>query len=280
MIVMKFGGSSVESAKAIQRVASIVRASAGSHPVVVVSAMGKTTDRLVALARLSAEGNLQMARGEMARLRQFHRGEAAQLTSGGEAIRLDRDICTLFDELERILWNVAEWGLLTLMLSDEILSFGERLSSIIVTAGFRHAGVDALHLDARLVIVTDGRHTQAQPLMIESRAVLRRRVSKEQVTVMGGFIGATEGGTTTTLGRGGSDLTASIAGDALAANEIQIWTDVDGMLTCDPRIVSGGHCLRLSSISLRGSRSDGREPGQRFFTPSLCGPQSGREFLL
>jgi hypothetical protein len=138
-----------------------------------------------------------------------------------------------------------------------------------VTAGFRQTGIDAVHLDARKAIVTDGRHTQASTLFIETNALLRRKVSSEQVTVMGGFIGATEDGVPTTLGRGGSDYSAAIVGAALAADEIQIWTDVDGMLTCDPRVVSGAHCLR--SISLFGSRADGERgskgPSSRDSTP-------------
>jgi aspartate kinase len=129
------------------------------------------------------------------------------------------------------------------------LSFGERLSSVIVTAGFRQAGIDAVHPDARTVIVTDRRHTQAAPLLIETNARLRRKVSTTQVTVMGGFIGATEDGVPTTLGRGGSDYSAAIVGAALAADEIRIRTDVDGMPTCDPRVVSSAHCLRSISYA-------------------------------
>jgi aspartate kinase len=249
MIVMKFGGSSVESAKAIQRVASIVRDRLAQRPAVVVSAMGKTTDRLLNIARLSAAGNRQAAGLELARLRQFHLTEAAYLARAAQAIRLDRDICALFDELDRVLREVAQSASLTPRLSDAVLSFGERLSSLIVTAGFRQAGIDAVHLDARDAIVTDGRHTQAAPLFIETNALLRRKVSGERVTVMGGFIGATEDGLTTTLGRGGSDYTAAILGAALSADEIQIWTDVNGMLSCDPRVVSGAHTLRSISFA-------------------------------
>ena len=249
MLVMKFGGSSVESAKAIQRVAAIVRDHSERHPAVVVSAMGKTTDRLLAMARLSASGNRQATAQQLARLRQSHQTEAAYLARAAEAIRLDKQIGGLFDELERELREIAEAGALTPRLSDAVLSYGERLSSVIVTAGFRQAGIDAVHLDARAAIVTDSRHTQAAPLLIETNARLRRKVSSEQVTVMGGFIGATEDGVTTTLGRGGSDYTAAIVAAALAADEIQIWTDVEGMLTCDPRVVSNAHCLRSISYA-------------------------------
>jgi aspartate kinase len=249
MIVMKFGGSSLESAKAIQRVASIVRDHLELRPAVVVSAMGKTTDRLLAIARFSATGNRQAALRELTALRRFHLMEAAYLVRAAQAIWLDNQIGRIFDELDRVLCEVSQSGSLTPQLSDAVLSFGERLSSVIVTAAFRQTGIDAVHLDARQAIVTDGRHTQAAPLFIETNALLRRKVSREQVTVMGGFIGATEDGVTTTLGRGGSDYTAAIVGAALAADEIQIWTDVDGMLTCDPRVVSSAHCLRSISYA-------------------------------
>jgi aspartate kinase len=248
MIVMKFGGSSVESAKAIQRVAAIVREHSGLRPVVVVSAMGKTTDRLLAMARFAAAGDSQAALRELSRLRQFHLTEASGLSRAANAIRLDRDICRLFEELAQILPEVTESGSLTPRLSDAVLSFGERLSSLIVTAGFLEANIDAVHLDAHDAIVTSGRHTQAEPLFTETNALVRRRISRERVTVMGGFIGATEEGVPTTLGRGGSDYTAAIVGAALAADEIQIWTDVDGMMTCDPRLVAGAHCLRAISF--------------------------------
>ena len=249
MIVMKFGGSSVESAKAIQRVASIVGAHSGRPPAVVVSAMGKTTDRLLAIAHLHADGNLKAAGQALAKLRHFHLTEASCLEKGAQSDWLDNQVCGLFEELEQVLQEVRESGSLTPRLSDAVLSFGERLSSVMVTAGFRQMGIDAVHLDARKAIITDGKHTQAAPLFIETNALLRRRISTEQVTVMGGFIGATKDGVPTTLGRGGSDYTAAIVGAALAADEIQIWTDVDGMLTCDPRVVSGAHCLRSISYA-------------------------------
>jgi aspartate kinase len=249
MIVMKFGGSSLESATAIQRVASIVRDHVLLQPAVVVSAMGKTTDRLLAIARLAGDGNLATASRETEALIRFHLVEASQLTRGAEALRLDRGILALFDEFREVLREIERRGTPTPRLVDAVSSFGERLSSLVVAAGLRLAGVDAVHLDAREVIVTDGRHTQAAPLFIETNALLRRRVSTDRVTVMGGFIGATEDGVVTTLGRGGSDYTAAIVGAALAADEIQIWTDVDGMLTCDPRIFGGAHCLRSISFA-------------------------------
>lgn len=249
MIVMKFGGSSVESAKAVQRVAAIVRNHLDRQPVVVVSAMGKTTDCLLGMGRLAAMGNRETAGRELAKLRRFHLTEAASVTHGAGAVLLCRQIREIFDELEETLDDVTASGTLDPRLSDAIASVGERLSSLIVTAGFRQAGIDAVHLDARDAIVTDGRPTHAAPLFIETNAALRRKVSQRQITVMGGFIGAAADGTATTLGRGGSDYTAAIVVAALSVDEIQIWTDVDGMLTCDPRVVPGAHCLRAISFA-------------------------------
>jgi aspartate kinase len=249
MIVMKFGGSSVESARAIQRVASIVRDYADRQPAVVVSAMGKTTDQLLSIGRLSAAGKRQDAGRDLARLQQFHQKEASCLVTGARSVHLDCQIGSLFDELQQVLTEVSEAGCLTPRLSDAVLSFGERLSSVIVTAGFCQAGIDAVCLDARTVIVTDAQHTRAVPFLSESNAMLRRKVLTERVTVMGGFIAATEDGVPSTLGRGGSDYTAAIVGAALNADEIQIWTDVDGMLTCDPRLVANSHCLRSISYA-------------------------------
>jgi aspartate kinase len=249
MVVMKFGGSSVESAQAIQRVASIVRGEIDRHPVVVVSAMGKTTDALLRIARLTAARKQEAAAREISKLRHFHLREACRLVRAAQAVWLDLEINDLFEELETVLVDVANLGDLTPRLQDAILSFGERLSSAMVTAGLRQSGITAAHLDARQVIVTDDKHTEAAPFTIETYARLRRKVSTEHVTVMGGFIGATRDGIPTTLGRGGSDYTAALVGAALAVDEIQIWTDVDGMLTGDPRLVSGAHCLRSISYA-------------------------------
>jgi aspartate kinase len=160
MIVMKFGGSSVESAKAIQRVARIVRDQLELRPAVVVSAMGKTTDRLLAIARLHADGNLKVACQALAKLQHFHLTEVSCLVRGAHAVRLDKQISELFDELDQVLKQVRESGVLTPRLSDAVLSFGERLSSVIVTAGFCQMGIDAVHLDARTAIVTDAHHGQ------------------------------------------------------------------------------------------------------------------------
>lgn len=252
MIVMKFGGTSVESAAAIERVASIVKARADRRPVVVVSAMGKTTNKLLAIAATAIQGSRQDYIQQIHDLRDFHSREARQVVPLAQRADLDRTLDDHFQELTELVKGLAVLGELTPRSIDAISSYGERLSSYIVTLAFRHFGMDAVHLDARRVIVTDKRHTQAAPLYPETYRRLASVVpplARNQVVVMGGFIGASEDGVTTTLGRGGSDFTASIVGAGIAAEEIQIWTDVDGMLTADPTIVVAGHRVKTISFA-------------------------------
>jgi aspartate kinase len=135
---------------------------------------------------------------------------------------------------------------------DAVSSFGERLSSALVALAFRKCGMETAHVDSRQVVITDGRHTQAAPLYPVTYARLSetvRPLAAEKVIVMGGFIGSTEVGVTTTLGRGGSDFSASIVGAGVGAGEIQIWTDVDGMLTADPTIFQGGRRVKTISFA-------------------------------
>jgi aspartate kinase len=247
MIVMKFGGSSVASATAIEWVANIVRRRHERQPVVVVSAMGKTTDRLQEMFHHAARGASYSAWRQWEDLRQFHTQETKRLL--GETARpfLEEKISPLFRELHSILIELEEGRKATPAIQDQVLSYGERLSSEIVAAALQRLGTPATHVRAQDVIVTDHQFTHAQPLLWETYARLRRTVAlqaRETVTVMGGFIGSTAEGAITTLGRGGSDLTASLVGAGISADEIQIWTDVDGMLTCDPRILHGGYLLR------------------------------------
>jgi aspartate kinase len=245
MIVMKFGGTSVESAEAIRRVAGIVKDRIEQRPVVVVSAMGKTTNKLLAIASAAVAGELDRALALLAELRDFHHKE----TSG---LDLDRAISEHFAELEALVRGLAVMGELTPRATDAVSAMGERLSSLVVAAEFRRCGMDTAHMDARALIVTDKRHTQAAPLFSSTYSRLKEKVppvAQKQVVVMGGFIGSTEDGVTSTLGRGGSDFTASIVGAGIGADEIQIWTDVDGMLTADPRVYSGGHRLEVCSFA-------------------------------
>jgi len=245
MIVMKFGGTSVESREAMERVAGIVDARRDQHPVVVVSAMGKTTNKLLAIAAAAVTGDRERAIHSLGELREFHLRESAGLG-------VEREVGSHFEELDELVNGLAIAGEFTPRATDAISSYGERISSIIVAAVFRSCGMNAVHLDSRRVMVTDDRHTQAAPMFGETNARLALAIpdlADKTVIVMGGFIGSTVDGVTTTLGRGGSDYTASIVGAGIGAGEIQIWTDVDGMLTCDPTILAGGYRIKACSFA-------------------------------
>jgi aspartate kinase len=252
MIVMKFGGSSVESAAAITRVAGIVRAREERHPVVVVSAMGKTTNKLLAIAGAAIDGKREEYIRQLHDLRDYHSREARQIVPLSDRADLDRFLDEHFQELTELVKGLAVLGELTPRSIDAISSYGERLSSYIVTLAFRHAGLKTEHVDSRDVVVTDKRHTQAAPNFPETYARLKKTIpplAAHSVVVMGGFIASTEDGVTTTLGRGGSDYTAAIVGAGIDAEEIQIWTDVDGMLTADPTILPVGHRVKTISFA-------------------------------
>jgi aspartate kinase len=242
-VVMKFGGTSVADADAIRRVRTIVDRERvkGRAPVVVVSALAGVTDRLLALAASAQTvGGGPVVRADMEALWKRHVAVANALvpTDHDELIA---ELSAHFDDLRSVLEAVAILRDAQPRALDTIAAAGELLSSRIVAAAFNAAGVPATWIDARRVIVTDGTHTTAAPAMSETRTSaereLRPALEGGRVPVVGGFVGATADGITTTLGRGGSDYSAAIIGASLDAAEIQIWTDVDGMLTADPRIV-------------------------------------------
>ena len=240
MIVMKFGGTSVEDGKAIDRVAQIVSARLEQKPVVVVSAMSRITDSLVAMSRLAAANSLEEALRLLRQLRQRHIAVLATLVKPKSEGPVRADLQILFDALQQVLRGVAALGELSPRTTDSILSFGELLSSRMVTAAFRARGLDAVLVDSRQTIVTDGTHTRAVPQFHVTnqrmRSLVQPLMDAGRVPVMGGFIAATADGITTTLGRGGSDFSAAIVGAALRARKIEIWTDVEGMMTTDPRL--------------------------------------------
>jgi aspartate kinase len=198
-------------------------------------------------------GEREEALERIGELRTFHLKEAHELIpEGRRRADLDSAVNGLFDELEELARGISVLGELTPRATDAISSYGERLSSEICALAFTELGVPAVHVDARDVIVTDNRHTQASPLLPQTYSRLEATVPpllRNGVVVIGGFIGATEEGVTSTLGRGGSDFSASIVGAALGAEEIQIWTDVDGMLTADPTVMPGGHRVRTISFA-------------------------------
>jgi aspartate kinase len=267
LVVMKFGGTSVEDAAAIHRASGIVagRREKGLKPIVVVSAMAKVTDQLIAAANAAARADRNGALAITARLRSRHKEVACRLTAQarGEEISQCSDVTgpayapsqtwidAEFDALDEILRGLAAVGELTPRISDMIVSYGERLSSRMVAEAFAARGLDGTHVDSRICIITDGQHSKAIPndALIEER--LKEHVVplavEGKTVVMGGFIGSTEKGVTTTLGRGGSDFTAALIGGGIHADAIEIWTDVNGIMTTDPRVCPDA--LRVKTIS-------------------------------
>lgn len=238
MIVMKFGGTSVEDAGAIERLRAIVQDRAGERPVVVVSALARVTDGLLQASSLAAAGNEKSMLELLTDLQARHEVTAIELLAN--SARATATIAAHFDELRAVLRAVCALAELTPRMSDRIVSFGERLSTVLVAAALQEGGTPAELVDARECIFTDENYTAAAPRMDETNDRLRDRllplVRSGVVPVLGGFIASNGKGQTTTLGRGGSDFSAAIIGAALGAERVDIWTDVDGIRTTDPRV--------------------------------------------
>jgi aspartate kinase len=251
MIVMKFGGTSVADRPAIERVVSIVRAARQvavqpesrdwRGPVVVVSALGGATDRLLGIAAQAGAGDIDGARDHLRALCGRHLEVAGIVTQPDERKQVEQFIRDAFDDLERIAGALGVLREVTPRWLDAIAATGEIVSSRIVAGALVSEGLASAWVDARRVMVTGDTHLAAPPLVPETTAALKTIVdpllASRRIPVVGGFVGATKQGVTTTLGRGGSDYSAAVIGACLDASEIQIWTDVDGMLTADPRIV-------------------------------------------
>ncbi len=250
---MKFGGTSVADAAAISRAVSIViksRDEAGTPPVVIVSAMGGVTDRLLALARaaeLRAEAHISVDA-----LWDRHVTALRALVPAPVAASVESQMQLHFDDLRALLGSAAILRSAAPAALDAIASTGELASSRIFAAALDAAGVPASWVDGRTVVVTDNSSMSATPLHPDTRQAAQLNLAPElaagRVPVLGGFIGATTAGVTTTLGRGGSDYSASIVGVAIGASEIHIWTDVDGMLTADPRAIANARVVPFLSF--------------------------------
>jgi aspartate kinase len=253
LVVMKFGGTSVEDAVAIRRTADIVagRIARGLQPVVIVSAMARVTDQLLNAAAAAGRGDKTSALSASVALRARHHQAAADLIPASALAPMTALIDEHFDALDELLRGLAAVGEVTPRTTDIVASYGERLSSPMVAAAFAARGIDAAHVDARDCIITDAQHMKAIPQddLIAER--LRKHVlplaQAGKTAVLGGFIGSTPEGVTTTLGRGGSDFTAALIGGGLHAESIEIWTDVNGIMTTDPRICADA--LRVRTIS-------------------------------
>jgi len=248
MIVVKFGGTSVGDAAAIERATDIVRGRLARQPLVVVSALAGTTNALLSIAEQAEKGQLIGALRGVEGLRERHLAEASKLLGDQEAgADVAADLSAMFDELASLAEALSVLGHLTPRSLDAIASIGERLSSHLVVAVLCARGIPAQLVDAGDVMITDDHFTRAEPqpeLIAEAaQRIVRPLLESGTIPVVGGFVGATSAGVTTTLGRGGSDYSAALFGAALRAEAIEIWTDVDGMLTADPRVVDGARLI-------------------------------------
>jgi aspartate kinase len=278
--VMKFGGTSVGNSSCIRRVVEIIQATAReSRVAVVVSAMSGVTNQLIEAAMESKTGNETAVAGVFAQLRSQHdEAVAALIHSGAERKRLQSELNGLFAEGERLCRGTILLRELTPRTLDAISGLGERLCAPLVAAALREIGIASEAIEATELVVTDSYHGGAEPWIDLTRMRCQARVvpvlQKGVVPVVTGFIGANEEGVLTTLGRGGSDYSATILGTAIDADEVVIWSDVPGLLTADPRVVAGANTI--AEISYREA-AELAYFGAKVLHPKTLGPvqQSG-----
>lgn len=251
MIVMKFGGTSVEDAASIERVTEIIKARLWPGLVVVVSAMGKTTRKLLQAAEASAAGDSRSTLAFVADLKTRHLSEARRLVKDPQSAVFHL-IEKYFDELRKLLEGLAILGEVPPRGLDKILAYGELLSSAILADSLAERGVAARLLDSREFIKTDNRYGAASPLFEitdnKIREMIAPLIEQGEVAVVQGFIGSTREGATTTLGFEGSDYTAAIIGAALGADDIQIWKDVSGLMTADPALFAAARTVKACTF--------------------------------
>lgn len=252
MKVLKFGGTSVEDADAMRNVIRIIRRSLDDRMLVVVSACAGVTNALLGFAKKAILNQPKEVLQELELLIQRHKRLASQLLQKGKGeveIILDHH----HDELSGLLKSLAVLKVLPPQTLDQCVAYGERWSSLLLTKALNEDGIAAVKIDAGEVMITDDQFTQAAPQfdIVDRRA--REKflppMQRGNVIVTQGFLGATRDGITTTIGRGGSDYSAAIFGAVMGAEEIQIWTDVDGVLSADPNIISTAQRIRELSFN-------------------------------
>jgi len=248
--IMKFGGTSVEDAGAFRKVAAIVASAAGMRPVVVVSAIGGFTNALLASVAKAIDGDARTATKSLDSHFERHVAIANDLLRSEARATIESSIDNAKRAIRQLHKIIASHPVTSQSLQDEIVAYGELLSSQLFAAVLRENGHVARCVDARQCIKTDENYGSAAPLdetETATQAELLPLINAGEIPVLGGFIGSTFKGVTTTLGRGGSDYSAAIIGAALNAREIQIWTDVSGVLTADPRLVPEARTIPILS---------------------------------
>jgi len=253
MIIMKFGGTSTQDAAAMANVVRIVKSRLGERPFVVISAIAQATNMLEKTGHLAAEGNRGEARTVLLKLFDRHYKIIDELIKDKNRHRELRGIISSsLNELEELIKGVAILRELTPRAMDAFCTYGEILSSRIVTSALEESGVKSAWLDTKEFMITDDNFTRAAPAMDligKSLTALTEPILRhEKVPVTQGFIGVTQSGCRTTMGRESSDYSASIIGSVLNASDIQIWTDVDGVLTADPAVVAAPRKIKVLSF--------------------------------
>lgn len=273
VVVMKFGGTSVEDAEAIGRVIAIVQSQRGKQPVLIVSALAKVTDQLLEAGNAAAGGRLGAALDIVRAIYVRHEQLADELIEGAEHHALEQELRGEFQALEALLHDLGDSRQLDARSRDRLLSFGECLSSKLLAAALAQAGVGAAHVDARSCIATDARHGQASPVWDVAnqrlQEVLSPLLESGKIPVLAGFIAATVDGVPTTLGRGGSDFSAAIVAAAMAATRVEIWTDVDGIMTTDPKLCAEARVIRKMSFDEAAELAQG---GAKVLHPATLAP--------
>ncbi len=236
MKILKFGGTSVAHASNINKVIDIIldAKSQGDNMVVVVSALSGITDDLIMLANLASKKDLRyriIFRAVCGR----HNQAITELIDSKNLARVVKAINKKYGELDKTAKNIFSAQALSLSALDAVMSFGEQLSSCIIGEAIKSRGIQCVFVDARDIIKTDNNFGSANVDLEKSYKLVLNRLRENSLSIMGGFIASTEDGKTTTLSRGGSDYTASLVGAALNASVIEIWTDVDGIMTADPK---------------------------------------------
>jgi len=249
--VMKFGGTSVGDVAAFERVLHIVSSQIERRPVIVVSAMTKVTDALLTAFDTAKKGEFAEALKSLEPHFDRHVDVVRHFIPDGTSNLFDTELQFARDELSDLLTRTSRRSLPLSMLKDAVVSYGEQLSSRLLAEVLKAKGVNARQFDSRRLVVTDDEFGAAQPMWEETRDLMRvdlqPSIDKDEVPVMGGFIAGNRAGETTTLGRGGSDYSAALVAASLDASELQIWTDVTGVMTCDPRICSEARTVPVLS---------------------------------
>ncbi|MCB0330002.1 MAG: bifunctional aspartate kinase/homoserine dehydrogenase I [Bdellovibrionales bacterium] len=243
MKIWKFGGTSVASPKNIQKIADILSAETEAPRAIICSAFGGVTDQLITLMQEATKGgNLYVE--SLEKIRERHIEALRELASDADLSEAHQQVGIFFDKLTDLARGISLTQDVTTQTKDHVLSFGERLSNLIITYALRNRGIEVEYLDARKIIFTDSNYGNARVNREKSYPEIGHYFQEHsKLQCVTGFIGSCPSGKTTTLGRGGSDYTASLIAAALKADLLEIWTDVDGVLTADPRVVPEAHLV-------------------------------------